>query len=41
VQTSSLLNRYGLARHFFYPPLAFVALTVIFTLLIETIMAAV
>jgi hypothetical protein len=29
--TAHLLNRYHLSRHFFYPPLVFVALTVIYT----------
>jgi len=29
--TAHLLNRYRLSRHFFYPPLVFVALTVLFT----------
>ena len=31
-----LLNRYGLSRFFFYPPLVFVALAVIFTGLFGT-----
>lgn len=35
--TVSLLNRYRLSRYFFYPPLAFLALTVIYTLLIGTL----
>ena len=34
--TASLLNRYRLSRYFFYPPLVFLALTVIYTLLIGT-----
>ena len=34
--TARLLNRYRLSRYFFYPPLAFLALTVIYTLLIGT-----
>jgi len=34
---SSLLNRYGLSKYLFYPPLVFVALVVIFTVLIGTI----
>jgi hypothetical protein len=29
--TASLLNRYHLSRHFFYPPLVFVALAVLYT----------
>ena len=36
VVTASLLNRYRLSRHFFYPPLVFVAMTVIYTILIGT-----
>jgi hypothetical protein len=32
--TSRLLNRYQLSRHFFYPPLVFVALTVLYTIVI-------
>lgn len=32
--TSRLLNRYQLSKHFFYPPLVFVALMVIYTILI-------
>ncbi len=34
--TASLLNRYRLSRYFFYPPLVFVALAVIYTGLIGT-----
>jgi hypothetical protein len=34
--TIRLLNRYRLARHFFYPPLVFLALMVIYTVLIGT-----
>ena len=34
--TSHLLNRYRLSRYFFYPPLVFVALAVIYTVLIGT-----
>ena len=29
--TARLLNRYRLSRYFFYPPLVFVALAIIFT----------
>jgi len=29
--TARLLNRYRLSRHFFYPPLVFVALAVLYT----------
>ena len=32
--TARLLNRYRLSRYFFYPPLVFLALMVIYTLLI-------
>lgn len=31
-----LLNRYRLTRYFFYPPLVFVALTIIYTIFIGT-----
>ena len=34
--TARLLNRYRLSRYFFYPPLVFVALTIIYTVLIGT-----
>jgi hypothetical protein len=34
--TAQLLNRYRLSRYFFYPPLVFVALAVIYTGLIGT-----
>ena len=34
--TVSLLNRYRLSRHFFYPPLVFVALAVIYTTVFAT-----
>ena len=37
VLTARLLNRYRLSRYFFYPPLVFVALTIIYTVLIETV----
>jgi hypothetical protein len=30
--TAHLLNRYRLSRFFFYPPLVFVALTVLYTI---------
>ena len=36
VITIRLLNRYRLAQHFFYPPLVFLALMVIYTGLIGT-----
>lgn len=32
--TAKLLNRYRLSRYFFYPPLVFVALMVIYTIII-------
>ena len=35
--TIRLLNRYRLARHFFYPPLVFLALMAIYTVLIGTL----
>lgn len=34
--TASLLNRYRLSKYFFYPPLVFVALVVIYTVLFGT-----
>ena len=36
VVTAQLLNRYRLSRYFFYPPLMFVGLTVIYTVFIGT-----
>jgi uncharacterized membrane protein len=36
VLTAWLLNRYRLSRYFFYPPLVFVALTVIYTVTFST-----
>ena len=36
VLTARLLNHFRLSRLFFYPPLVFVALTVIFTVIIGT-----
>ena len=35
--TAHLLNRYRLSRYFFYPPLVFVALAVIYTVFIGTV----
>lgn len=35
--TVMLLNRYRLSKYFFYPPLVFVALAVIYTVLIGTL----
>jgi len=37
VVTAMLLNRYRLSRYFFYPPLVFVALAIIYTVLIGTL----
>lgn len=37
VVTARLLNRYRLSRYFYYPPLVFVALTVLFTVLVGTL----
>ena len=34
IVTANLLNRYRLSRYFFYPPLVFLALMVLYTLLI-------
>jgi hypothetical protein len=34
--TARQLNRYRLSRYFFYPPLVFMAMTVIYTVLIGT-----
>ncbi len=34
--TAALLNRYRLSRYFFYPPLVFVALSIIYSVLIGT-----
>lgn len=36
VLTAMLLNRYRLSRYFFYPPLVFLSLAVIYTVLIGT-----
>jgi hypothetical protein len=36
VVTAHLLNRYRLSRFFFYPPLVFLALMIIYTVLIGT-----
>jgi type II secretory pathway component PulF len=37
VATARLLNRYRLSKYFFYPPLVFLALAVIFTVLFGTV----
>ena len=34
--TARMLNRYRLSRHFFYPPLVFLALIIIYAVLIGT-----
>ena len=34
--TTRLLNRYRLTRYFFYPPLVFIALAIIYTVFIGT-----
>jgi hypothetical protein len=36
--TSRLLNRVRLSRYFFYPPLVFLALMIIYTVLFETLL---
>jgi hypothetical protein len=36
--TALLLNRYRLSRYFFYPPLVFIALTAIYTVLIGAVL---
>jgi hypothetical protein len=36
VVVARLLNRYRLSRYFFYPPLVYLAMTIIFTVLIGT-----
>jgi hypothetical protein len=41
VVTVHLLNRYRLSRFFFYPPLVFLALIVIYTVLIGTFIVGV
>ena len=37
IGTARLLNRYRLSRYFFCPPLVFIALTIIYTVLIGTL----
>ena len=36
VVTAMLLNRFRLSRYFFYPPLVFLAMAVIYTIIIGT-----
>jgi len=38
VATARLLNRYRLSKHFFYPPLVFLALMVIYTVFFGTVL---
>jgi hypothetical protein len=38
--TARLLNRYRLSRYFFYPPLVFVALTVLYTIAVGYLLIA-
>jgi hypothetical protein len=38
VATARLLNRYRLSKYFFYPPLVFLALAIIYTVLIGTLL---
>ena len=37
VVVARLLNRYRLSRHLFYPPLVFVAMAVVFTVLVGAV----
>ena len=37
VVTARMLNRYRLSKYFFYPPLVFLALAIIYTALIGTL----
>ena len=37
VITTRLLNRYRLSRHFFYPPLVYLSLMIIYTVVIGTV----
>jgi hypothetical protein len=37
VVTARLLNRYRLSKYFFYPPLVFLAMMIIYTVLIGTL----
>ena len=38
IYTARGLNRFRLARYFFYPPLAFLAIAVIFTVIFGTVL---
>ena len=38
--TARYMNRTRLSRHFFYPPLVFVSLTVIYSFAVETLISA-
>lgn len=35
---AKLLNRYRLSKYFFYPPLVFVAIAIVFIVLVDTVM---
>lgn len=39
--TARLLNHYRLSKYFFYPPLVFMAMIIIYTVLIDTFMIGV
>ena len=41
VVTARLLNRYRLSKYFFYPPLVFTALMIIYTVVIGTLIIGV
>jgi hypothetical protein len=41
VVTARLLNRYRVSRYFYYPPLVFIALMAIYTVLIGTFLIGV
>ena len=40
VLTARYMNRTRLSRHFFYPPLVFIALTAIYSFAVETLISA-
>ncbi|MBM9512464.1 DUF1656 domain-containing protein [Desulfogranum marinum] len=39
--TAKLLNRYRLSKYFFYPPLVFVALLIIYTFFIDILLTGI
>lgn len=39
--TAKLLNRYRLSKYFFYPPLVFVALLIIYTIFIDILLTGI